>query len=106
LARVEERADRLSMYATLCDDPGLINTLLPRYLSVTAEQIRDAARDVFRADNRVVLTYVPQAGIATTEEAHDRDRAHRRASPSRASRGPTTSRSPHASSLPTACESS
>ena len=61
LARVEERADRLSMYATLCDDPGLINTLLPRYLSVTAEQIRDAARDVFRADNRVVLTYVPQA---------------------------------------------
>ena len=59
LARVEERADRLSMYATLCDDPGMINTLLPRYLSVTAEQIRDAARDVFRADNRVVLTYVP-----------------------------------------------
>ena len=36
LARVEERADRLSMYATLFDDPALINTLLPRYLSVTA----------------------------------------------------------------------
>ena len=35
LARVEERADRLSMYATLFDDPGMINTLLPRYLSVT-----------------------------------------------------------------------
>ena len=49
------------MYATLFDDPGLINMLLPRYLSVTAEQIRDAARDVFRADNRVVLTYVPAA---------------------------------------------
>ena len=61
LARVEERADRLSMYATLFDDPGFINTLLPRYLSVTAEQIRDAAREVFRADNRVVLTYVPAA---------------------------------------------
>ena len=43
LARVEERADRLSMYATLFDDPGLINTLLPRYLSVTPEQIRDVA---------------------------------------------------------------
>jgi len=69
LARVEERADRLSMYATLCDDPALINTLLPRYLSVTAEQIRDAARDVFRADNRVVLTYVPQAGATASEEA-------------------------------------
>ena len=50
------------MYATLFDDPGFINTLLPRYLSVTAEQIRDAARAVFRADNRVVLTYVPVAG--------------------------------------------
>ena len=35
LARVEERADRLSMYATLFDDPELINTLLPRYLAVT-----------------------------------------------------------------------
>ena len=36
LQRVEERADRLSMYATLFDDPGLINRMLPRYLSVTA----------------------------------------------------------------------
>jgi len=73
LARVEERADRLSMYATLFDDPALVNTLLPRYLSVTAEQIRDAARDVFRADNRVVLTYLPAAtdapGSATDEAA-------------------------------------
>ena len=60
LARVEERADRLSTYATLFDDPGLINTMLPRYLAVTADQIRDAARGVFRADNRVVLTYVPR----------------------------------------------
>ena len=60
LARVEERADRLSMYATLFDDPGLINTMLPRYLSVTGEQIRDAARAIFRADNRVILTYVPR----------------------------------------------
>ncbi len=60
LARVEERADRLSTYATLFDDPGLINTMLPRYLAVTAEQIRDAARAAFRADNRVVLTYIPK----------------------------------------------
>jgi predicted Zn-dependent peptidase len=69
LARVEERADRLSMYATLFDDPGLINTMLPRYLSVTAEQIRDAARAVYRADNRVVLTYVPKAADDAAAEA-------------------------------------
>jgi predicted Zn-dependent peptidase len=67
LARVEERADRLSMFATLFDDPGLINTMLPRYLSVTGEQIRDAAREVFRADNRIVLTYVPKTTGATSE---------------------------------------
>ena len=36
--RVEERADRLSMYATLFDDPGLVNRMLPRYLAVTAER--------------------------------------------------------------------
>ena len=36
LSRVEERADRLSMYATLFDDPDLINRTLPRYLAVTA----------------------------------------------------------------------
>ena len=60
LSRVEERADRLSMYATLFDDPDLINRMLPRYLAVTAEQIQAAARDVFRPDNRVVLTYLPE----------------------------------------------
>jgi predicted Zn-dependent peptidase len=59
LARVEERADRLSMFATLFDDPGMVNTLLPRYLSVTTDQIRDAAAAVFRSENRVVLTYLP-----------------------------------------------
>jgi predicted Zn-dependent peptidase len=65
LARVDERADRLSMYATLFDDPGLINKLLPRYLSMTGEEVRSAAADVFRADNRVVLTYLPlEAGSA------------------------------------------
>jgi predicted Zn-dependent peptidase len=60
LSRVEERADRLSMYATLFDDPDLINRMLPRYLAVTAEQIRSVAAEVFRPDNRVVLTYLPE----------------------------------------------
>jgi predicted Zn-dependent peptidase len=59
LQRVEERADRLSMYATLFDDPALINTMLPRYLAVTPTAIQAAASDVFRADNRLVLTYLP-----------------------------------------------
>ena len=62
LQRVEERADRLSMYATLFDDPGLINEMLPRYLAVTGEEIRAACEAVFRPDNRAVLTYLPAEG--------------------------------------------
>jgi predicted Zn-dependent peptidase len=68
LMRVDERADRLSMYATLFDDPDLINRMLPRYLSVTAEDIQRIAADVFRPDNRVVLTFLP-AGAAELGEA-------------------------------------
>jgi predicted Zn-dependent peptidase len=67
LSRVEERADRLSMFATLFDDPDLINRMLPRYLAVTAEQIQRVAAEVFRADNRVVLTYLPELPPAQTE---------------------------------------
>ena len=54
------------MYATLFDDPDLINRMLPRYLAVTADQIQAVARDVFRPDNRVVLTYLPELPPADT----------------------------------------
>ena len=73
LSRVEERADRLSMYATLFDDPDLINRMLPRYLAVSAEQIRSVAADVFRPDNRVVLTYLPELPPAETAAATEED---------------------------------
>jgi predicted Zn-dependent peptidase len=59
LGRVEEVADRLGMYATLFDRPGLVNEQLEHYLSVDAEAIQRVAADVFRDDNRAVLTYVP-----------------------------------------------
>ncbi len=71
LSRVEERADRLSMYATLFDDPDLINRMLGRYLAVTAEQIRSVAEEVFRPDNRVVLTYLPALPPAETMPADE-----------------------------------
>jgi zinc protease len=60
LGRVEEVADRMSMYAALFGRPELVNEQLRRYLSVTAIEIQAVARAVFRADNRVVLTYVPR----------------------------------------------
>jgi zinc protease len=59
LQRVDEKADRLSMYTTHFNDPGMVNSILKRYLSTTAEQIQAVCRDVFVADNRVVLTYLP-----------------------------------------------
>ena len=70
LQRVEERADRLSMYATLLDDPDMINRQLGRYLAVTAADIQAAAAEVLRPDNRVVLTYLPAGSCAgdTDEE--------------------------------------
>ena len=75
LQRVEERADRLSMYATLFDEPDLIDRMLPRYLAVTPNGILEAARDVFRQDNRLVLTYLPDGpaadSAAQTDEATD-----------------------------------
>ena len=73
LSRVEERADRLSMYATLFDDPDLINRMLPRYLAVSAEDIRSIAADVFREDNRVVLTYLPELTPADTASETEAD---------------------------------
>jgi predicted Zn-dependent peptidase len=75
LSRVEERADRLSMYATLFDDPDLINQMLPRYLAVTAEDIRSIAADVFREDNRVILTYLPELAPADSASETDEDAA-------------------------------
>ena len=57
------------MYATLFDRPAMINEMLPRYLAVTPEQIRDVATDRLPRDNRLVLTYLPQAQTRGDEEA-------------------------------------
>jgi predicted Zn-dependent peptidase len=73
LGRVEERADRLSMYATLFDDPDLINRMLPRYLAVTADDIGAVSASVFRADNRVVLRYLPAIPPADSAMADSTD---------------------------------
>jgi predicted Zn-dependent peptidase len=70
LQRVDERADRLAMYATLLDDPGMINRQLGRYLAVTAADIQGAAAEFLIPENRVVLTYMPltESGSGTGDE--------------------------------------
>jgi predicted Zn-dependent peptidase len=69
LQRVDERADRLAMYATLLDDPDMINRQLDRYLAVTAADIQAVAAEFLRPDNRVVLTYVSAAESEGEETA-------------------------------------
>jgi predicted Zn-dependent peptidase len=65
LSRMDEVADRLSMYSTYFDRPELVNEQLGRYLRVDAEAVRDVCADVFGADARATITYVPR----TDEEA-------------------------------------
>ena len=59
LERISERADRISMYACLFDQPERINTEVSRYEAVDADRVREAMAASLRRDNRVVLTYLP-----------------------------------------------
>jgi predicted Zn-dependent peptidase len=67
LERIAERADRLSMYACLFDEPERINAEVSRYLAVDAGRVQRAMAETLRPDNRLVLTYVPAE--APAEEA-------------------------------------
>jgi zinc protease len=60
LSRMDEVADRLSMYATYFDRPELVNEQLGRYLAVDAEAIREVCAEVLDTDARTVITYVPR----------------------------------------------
>jgi zinc protease len=69
MERIAERADRLSMYACLFDEPEQINTELSRYWEVDAARVRAAMQGTLRPDNRLVLTYVPAEAPADDQEA-------------------------------------
>jgi hypothetical protein len=47
--------------------------MLPRYLAVSADDIRTVSASVFRADNRVVLTYLPEIPPADSAMAEATD---------------------------------
>ena len=64
LERIGERADRLSMYTTLFDEPERVNTEVARYAAVETGRVAATLRDSVRADNRVTLTYVPAEAAA------------------------------------------
>ena len=64
LERISERADRLSMYACLFDEPERINTEVSRYAAVDADRVTAALRSEITAGNRVTLVYVPAESAA------------------------------------------
>jgi predicted Zn-dependent peptidase len=61
LQSASERADRLSMFATLLGDPSLINKQAELYASVTVDEVNKFARSRLGADNRAKLIYVPRS---------------------------------------------
>jgi zinc protease len=60
LQTVDERADQLSMYTTLFDDPGRINTELARVRAVTTADVRAFARATCARDNRACCGTCPR----------------------------------------------
>jgi zinc protease len=58
-----ERADRLSMFATYFEEPGLINAQADLYRAVTAERVNEIVRARFGENNRANLMYVPGEAI-------------------------------------------
>ena len=63
LERIGERADRLSMYTCLFDDPGRINVEVARYAAVDADDVKSAVAESIVRENRVVLEYVPAEAV-------------------------------------------
>jgi len=61
-SRVAGIAESLANYHMYFGDANLINTEIDRYLAVTKEDIRDAAKKYLKSDKRVVLYYLPKQG--------------------------------------------
>jgi len=60
LQSASERADRISMFATLLGDPSLINRQADKYGTVTAQGVNAFVRERLGPDNRAKLIYVPR----------------------------------------------
>lgn len=56
-SRLESRADLFGAHATLYGDPGRVNRRITEYTSISAAEVRDAARAWLRPDQRAVLEY-------------------------------------------------
>jgi zinc protease len=59
IQHVGARADLLSMFNQLFDDPARLNGEAQRVRAVTRDQVRDFAGKYLGPDNRALLTYIP-----------------------------------------------
>ncbi len=59
-SRVASIAENLATYYLFYGDTDLVNKEIDRYMEVTREDIREAAKKYFKEDNRVVLVYLPK----------------------------------------------
>ena len=57
LGRFDSRADLIGCYATLYRDPDLVNRHLDDVLSVSLDEVADAARNHLRPEQRATLSY-------------------------------------------------
>lgn len=57
--KIAERAENLATYYTYYKNTELINNQMDNYMSITREDIQRVAKQYFKADNRVVLYYLP-----------------------------------------------
>jgi zinc protease len=55
------KADSLSHYKTFYDKPGLINTNIDRYMSVTLEDMQRVSEKYLKNAGRVILEYLPKS---------------------------------------------
>ena len=65
------RADQLNYYNTYTGDPSGINTDLDRYLAVTVDDVRRAAKTAL-GENMVRLTVLPEQQLSAADVALDR----------------------------------
>ncbi|HRC13280.1 MAG TPA: peptidase M16, partial [Dermatophilaceae bacterium] len=75
LASHDDRADHISHYAALHDDPAYINTFLNQLRSVSAEHVRAAAARYLTPSSRAVVAYLvahdDQAEASDAKDASD-----------------------------------
>ena len=68
LQSAQNRADKLSQFATYLGDPGLVNAQIELFQRVSSADVFRFARERMGRDNRASLLYVPRDGAETTAE--------------------------------------